>query len=175
MFARLAGALSVAGETQTLHGISFKCNGNITKWIIAATATSPTTPDPGPTVYPALGIYRERQDGNFDRVGYTIFVHQEIFLSRVYELTLDTPLPFQTNDHLGVYNPGQFIGLQSDDVGLYTLTQNTDNSGPVIYAYQATASSTPAEGVQVFEVTRAVVQNTFIPLVSVEIETGEWR
>ena len=152
----------VPNERQFLFpGLRFRCSGNVTKWIVGAGfgGTSRTRD-------PALGIYRDQPGGGFaDRVGATVLVQSNVIPSRVYEFTPDPPLPFQTNDSLGIYLPPDNelrVRPFHRRVTGALASRNYDPSNP------------PAEGVSTFDLTSAPTEETDrLPLVAVEIESGE--
>ena len=144
-------------------GLRFRCSGNVTKWIIGADFNSTSR-----TRDPALGIYRDRPGGGFaDRIGATVLEQSNFIPTQVYEFTPDPPLPFQTNDSLGIYLPPENqLRLQP----LHRLSLVID--GPASQNY--VPSNPPAEGVFVFDFTSAPTEETDrLPLVAVEIESGE--
>ena len=143
-------------------GLTFRCSGSVTKWIVGA-GFQGATPRTG---HPALGIYRDRTGGGpADRVGATVLMQSNVILSRVYEFTPDPPLPFQTNDSLGIYLPPDGV------LRLRPLRRNVTD-GPASRNY--VPSNPPAEGVSTFNFASAPTEETDrFPLVAVEIESGE--
>ena len=142
-------------------GLRFRCSGNMTKWIVGALFGTIS-----PTRDPALGIYRDRPGGGFaDRFGGTILEQSNAIPSRVYEFTPDPPLPFQTNDSLGIY-------LHPDmDLRVRPLIRRVTDA-PASRNY--VPSNPPAEGVSTFDFASAPTEETDrLPLVAVEIESGE--
>ena len=142
-------------------GLRFRCSGNVTKWIIGADFNGTSR-----TRYPALGIYRDRPGGGFaDRVGATILEQSNTITTRVYEFTPDPPLSFQTNDSLGIYLP-------PDNELRVRLYYRLVTGAPASQNYFP--SNPPAEGVSTFDFASASAEETNrLPLVAVEIETGE--
>ena len=152
----------VPSERQFLFpGLRFRCSGNVTKWIVGAGVLGANR-----TQYPALGIYRDRPGGGFaDRVGATVLMQSNAIPSRVYEFTPDPPLPFQTNDSLGIYLP------PDGDLRVRPLHRRVIGA-PASRNY--VPSNPPAEGVPVFNFTSdPTVETDRLPLVAVEIESGE--
>ena len=152
----------VPNERQFLFpGLRFRCSGSVTKWIVGAGfgGTSRTRD-------PALGIYRDRPGGgSADRVGATVLMQSNVIPTRVYEFTLDPPLPFQTNDSLGIYLP------PDNELRLRPFHRRVTGA-PASRNY--VASNPPAEGVLVFNFTSDPTEETDrLPLVAVEIESGE--
>ena len=142
-------------------GLRFRCSGNVTKWIVGASSLGQLIGDP------ALGIYRDRPvaGGGFaDRVGATSFnvSIESVSNFRVYEFTPDPPLPFRTDDSLGIYIPT--AGLRPFGIRV--------TSGPASRNY--VTSNAPAGGVDSFDYARNATEETDrLPLVAVEIESGE--
>ena len=155
--------LDSTAERQFLFtGLRFRCSGNVTKWIIGAGFNGIEN-----TRHPALGIYRDRPGGGFaDRVGATVLVQSNDIPSQTYEFTPDPPLPFQTNDSLGIF-------LQPDmDLRLFPFHRLVTD-GPASRKYAP--SNPPAEGAGTFDFASAPTEETDrLPLVAVEIESGEF-
>ena len=143
-------------------GLTFRCSGSVTKWIVGAGFQGGTQR----TGHPALGIYRDQPGGGFaDRVGATVLEQSNATPSRVYEFTPDPPLPFQTNDCLGIYLP-------PDGVLRLRPLHRLVTDGPASQNYDP--SNPPAEGVSTFDFASASTEETNrLPLVAVEIESGE--
>ena len=163
----LSFQLSVSGsvEIQFLFpGLRFECSGNVTKWVVGGEFGSLQS-----TRDPALGIYRDRPGGGgfADRVGGTVFVQPNDIDSNIYEFTPDPPLPFRANDCLGIYLPPEMnLRARPQSIGL----DITD--GPASQSY--IVSNPPAEGLATFDVASdPTEENDFLPLVAVEIESGE--
>ena len=154
---------AVFDERQFLFtGLKFRCSGNVTKWIIGADFNGTSR-----TRDPALGIYRDRPGGGFaDRVGATVLEQQQQRRSsRVYEFTPDPPLPFQTNDSLGIYLPPDMVLRVRPQYRRVTDGPASRNYGP---------SNPPAAGVATFNFSSAPTEETdLLPLVAVEIESSE--
>ena len=151
-----------SSERQFLFtGLRFRCSGNVTKWIVGADFNGTSR-----TRDPALGIYRDRPGGGFaDRVGATVLEQQQSVASRLYEFTLDPPLPFQTNDSLGYYLPPDMELRLRPYYRLITGAPASQNYVP---------SNPPAEGVSTFNFASAPTEETDrFPLVAVEIESGK--
>ena len=154
----------VPTERQFLFpGLRFRCSGNVTKWIVGAGfgGTSHTRD-------PALGIYRDQPGGGFaDRVGATVLEQSNTITTRVYEFTPDPPLPFQTNDSLGIYLP------PNNELRVRPFHRRVSpTDGPASRNYDP--SNPPAEGVSTFDFASASAEETDrLPLVAVEIESGE--
>ena len=133
----------------------------MTKWIVGAAFGGTSR-----TWHPALGIYRDRAGGGFaDRVGATVLAPTNSISSRIYEFTPAPPLPFQTNDSLGIYlHPFNELRLRP------LHRQVTD--GPASRNYDP--SDPPTEGVSTFRFDRDPTEETNrFPLVAVEITSGE--
>ena len=158
-FLDLSRGLNDTVERQYLFpGLRFRCSGNVTKWTVGATFTGQLTRSP------ALGIYRDQPGGGFaDRVGATILVVTNgIDNSRLYEFTPDPPLPFQTNDSLGIYLPESNIRLYHREVTGAPASRNYIPSNP------------PVEGVDIFDYASTPTEETDrLPLVAVEIDSGK--
>ena len=166
-WSRLAGSTSSSlaggGERQYLFtGLRFRCNGNVTKWIVVAGFQSGMSRNRDP----ALGIYRDQPGGGAaDRVGATVLEQSNAIPSRVYEFIPDPPLPFQTNDSLGIYLP------RDRDIQLRPFHREVTGA-PANQNY--VPSNPPAEGVSTFDFASASTEETDrFPLVAVEIESGE--
>ena len=159
---RLSQDLGSTVERQFLFpGLRFRCSGSVTKWIVGASFGSLSQ-----TQHPALGIYRDEPGGGAaDRVGATVFVQQQSIVTRVYEFSPDPPLPFQTNDSLGIY-------LHPDtELRLRPLHRRIPGA-PASRNYVPTNPT--AEGVSAFNFTSAPNEETDrLPLLAVEIESGE--
>ena len=152
----------VPSERQFLFpGLRFRCSGNITKWIVGAKYN-----DGNRTRGPALGIFRDQPGGGFaDRVGSTVLIRSGLISSRVYEFTLDPPLPFQTDDSLGIYLPPNVELCLTPFHRRITGAPASRNYVP---------SNPPAEGVLTFDFASDPTEETdLLPLVAVEIESGE--
>ena len=135
----------------------------MTKWFLGAWFDTTGTRDS----YPVLGIYRDRPGGGFaDRVGATILVQPNRFDSHLYEFTLDPPLPFQTNDILGVFEPAEM------HLRLQLLQRGPVPNGPAYRNY--VPSNPPVAGVFTFDYARNTTEATDrLPLLAAEIESGE--
>ena len=169
-WSRLTGlqdtGLAAGNERQYLFtGLRFRCNGSVRKWIVGAGFAG----GPAHTEYPALGIYRDQSGGGAaDRVGGTVLVQSCFIPSRVYEFTPASPLPFQTNDSLGIYLcPNNELRLQPVYIPV--------TGGPANRNYELPPSTNPApEGVSTFDFDEDPTEETDrLPLVAVEIESGE--
>ena len=146
-------------------GLRFRCSGIVTKWIVGAAFAGIQR-----SRYPALGIYRDRPGGGFaDRIGGTVFMLSNAVPSLVYEFTPDPPLPFQTNDSLGIYLPPIM------DLRVRLLHRRITGPGaPASRNYVPSNSPAELQGVSTFDFARDPTEETDrLPLVAVEIESGE--
>ena len=155
---------NLAGNNERQYlfpGLRFRCNGNVTKWIVGAAFGGTSR-----TQHPALGVYRDRTGRFADRVGATVLAQTNSISSRIYEFTPASPMPFQTSDSLGIYL------RRINELRLRPLHRQVTD-GPASRNYDP-PSNPPAEGVSTFVFTRDPTEETDrLPLVAVEIESGE--
>ena len=147
-------------------GLRFRCSGSVTKWIVGA-----AFPGASRTRDPALGIYRDRPGGgSADRVGATVLEQSNVIRSQVYEFIPDPPLPFLTNDSLGIYLP------PDGELRLRPFRRQVTD-GPASRNYNPSndpMTETTEAGVVAFNINRDLIAETDrLPLVAVEIESGE--
>ena len=141
-------------------GLRFRCSGTVTKWIVGANFVGSFTRNP------ALGIYRVRPGGGAaDRVGATVLVQSNSASTFIYEFTPDPPLPFQTNDTLGIYVP------PDNDLHLRPFYRQITGA-PASRSY--IPLNPPTLGVSRFDFVNDPTEETDrLPMVTVEIESGE--
>ena len=90
-------------QQRIIPGIKFTCTGTLTKWIIGAQQTLTQAIN-----YPQLQIWRRRQGSSntYDRTTFSdITALNTTDDLNVYEYIPNSPLEFQTNDFLGLYQP----------------------------------------------------------------------
>ena len=113
---RIAAAVYATSDTYSIRtrqrqqriipGIKFTCTGTLTKWIIGAqrTVTEATNPR-----HPQLQIWRLRQGStnSYDRTNHFSDITELNTTDdlNVYEYIPNSPLEFQANDILGLYQP----------------------------------------------------------------------
>ena len=165
-WSRLADSTSsnLAGDSERQYlftGLRFRCNGSVTKWIVGAGFGAISR-----NRHPALGIYRDRPGGGAaDRVGTTVLAPTNSISSRIYEFTPASPLPFQTNDSLGIYL------RRINELRLQPLHRQVTDA-PASRNYDP--SKPPPRDVSTFSFDRDPNEETnCLPLVAVEITSGE--
>ena len=102
--------------------MNFSCSGDITKWTFVARSQT----GKGRDQHPLFQLWRHNRTGRYERVHESSSDSEEMFRTvadesglTVAEYVPQNPVPFQADDILGVYQPG--------DVGLsvwYASVQN---------------------------------------------------
>ena len=100
-------------------GITFTCNGFITKWIVGGTT------DNAESLQPELQIWRNSGGTSYTKTNFSVIPFSTSTVN-IVEYTPDHPLEFQEGDILGVYQP------QHSDSALVVYSQDRD--GPANYA-----------------------------------------
>ena len=106
--------------------ITFTCNGFITKWIVGAETDNSD-------LQPELQIWRNTGGTNYTKANFSLLPFSTL-VSNVAEYTLSTPLEFQEEDILGVYQP------RRQNSALVVYYQERD--GPVNYQEGSNSLST---------------------------------
>ena len=103
----------IPDSTQTVSPrTSFTCDGNVTKWIIRWQESSSSS-----LSFPEIQVWRFSNEANatFQLVGNTAITAElgatRAIADRVFEFTVDPPLPVQAGDVLGIYRPESRIRL----------------------------------------------------------------
>ena len=142
-------------QQRIIPSIAFRCNGSITKWIVAARWRS----DGDRTNFPELQIWRATAfTGWYRKINASTFSATAENASNVYEYTPSSPLPFQEGDILGIFQPS---GTASR-LRVYYI----DNVGPPNYYYDPNQNTPP---LGVFLITGSTSAQNDQPLVAVEI------
>ena len=139
-------------QQRIIPGISFICNGTLTKWIIGARRKQATNPQ-----HLQLQIWRQRQGSSntYDRTNFSdITALNTTDDLNVYEYIPNPPLEFQANDILGLYQPR----VRDTEVVVYYQ----EGSGPQNFAYSNRNSPTG-------DFTSQGGQDNDLPLVTVEV------
>ena len=105
------GKILIPESTQTVSPhTSFTCDGNVTKWIVHWQESSSGS-------FPEIQVWRFSNEANTvsQLVGSTAITAEpgatRAIAHRVFEFTVDPPLPVQAGDVLGVYLPESRIRL----------------------------------------------------------------
>ena len=141
-------------QQRIIPSIAFRCNGFITKWIVAARWRS----DEDRVYFPELQIWRATVLNIYRRITASTLTATAENASNVYEYTPSSPLPFQEGDFLGIFQPS---GAASR-LRVYYV----DNVGPPNYYYDPNRNTPP---IGVFLITRFTSTQNDQPLVAVEI------
>jgi len=151
-------ALDVYGTSLITHehqqriipGIRFTCTGMLTKWIIGAQRTLTQT-----TNHLQLQIWRRRGRNSYGRINFNDITDLNATDDlNVYEYVPNSPLQFQANDLLGLFQP------RSTDTQAVVYYQV--GGGPRNYAYSRSFPTT--------EYTTGRGVDNDVPLVAVEFE-----
>ena len=147
-------------QQRIIPSIAFRCNGSITKWIVAARWRS----DEDRVYFPELQIWRATVITNiYRRISASTFSATAENASNVYEYTPSSPLPFQEGDFLGIFQPDR----STSRLRVYYI----DNVGPPNYYYDPDDLDlnvdTPPIGP--FRITSSTSTQNDQPLVAVEI------
>ena len=145
-------------QQRIIPSIAFRCNGFITKWIVAARWRS----DEDRVYFPELQIWRATVITNiYRRISASTFSATAENASNVYEYTPSSPLPFQEGDFLGIFQPS---GTASR-LRVYYV----DNVGPPNYYYNSNRNTPPTGLLGAFLITGSTSAQNDQPLVAVEI------
>ena len=111
-------------QQRIIPSIAFRCNGFITKWIVAARWRS----DEDRVYFPELQIWRATAaTGWYRKINASTFSATAENASNVYEYTPSSPLPFQEGDFLGIFQPSR----AASRLRVYYI----NNVGPPNYYY----------------------------------------
>ena len=105
-------------------GVNFTCSGSIQSWIFGAQWIGYTAS------FTELQIWRSSGDGSYTKVGNTTVIVTERNATGLYYYPLSSPLPFQTGDILGYYQPNP-MDLKSQ----LALLSEEDGRGQLWYYY----------------------------------------
>ena len=125
--------------------ISFTCTGEVTKWIVSGKYKM------NEDHHPELQIWRPTGETTYEKRGSTIVQAASEEGDEVYEFPVDSPLPFQ---------PGDILGLLQPDKSILEVRYR-DGGDSVYYCKEADESSS------MFDISDADVE-TGTPLVTVE-------
>ena len=147
-------------QQRIIPSIAFRCNGSITKWIVAARWGG----GGGRTYYPELQIWRANSTtGSYHKISASTLSATTDNANNVYEHTPSSPLPFQEGDFLGIFQPDR----STSRLRVYYI----DNVGPPNYYYDPNDLDlnvdTPPIGP--FRITSSTSTQNDQPLVAVEI------
>ena len=149
-------------QQRIIPSIAFRCNGSITKWIVAARWAGSGG---GRTYYPELQIWRANStsSGLYDKISASTLSATTENDNNFYEYTPSSPLPFQEGDFLGIFQPDR----STSRLRVYYV----DNVGPPNYYYDPDDLNlnvnTPPIGI--FRITSSTSTQNDQPLVAVEI------
>ena len=147
--------INLDNEFSLIPHVNFTCSGTITSLLIGATYRIGGSRDE----YPEIQVWSSNLDGTlFTRRGsrQTIRLNQGDFSpDGVYQYNLTTPMPFQSGDVLGVYQPDE-----SDS--LVTLFYNIIASAPT----SLRINSNPTSSVSVSSLTLTSGQQMLISPIS---------
>ena len=155
------GALRNRDQQQRIiPRIAFRCNGSITKWIVAAKWRS----DEDRTNFPELQIWRATAaTGRYRKINASTLSATTENANSVYEYIPSSPLPFREGDILGIFQPSR----AASRLRVYYI----DNVGPPNYYYDPDDRNlnvnTPPIGR--FRITSRISIQNDQPLVAVEI------
>ena len=142
-------------QQRIIPSIAFRCNGSITKWIVAAKWED----GGGRNYFPELQIWRffGRWYGKINNSTLSATTNNS---NSVYEHTPSSPMPFQEGDILGIFQPSR----AASRLRVYYV----DNVGPPNYYYDRRFNvNTPPVGI--FLITSSTSTQNDQPLVAVEI------
>ena len=147
-------------QQRIIPSIVFRCNGSITKWIVAARWRS----GEDRTYFPELQIWRATAvTGWYRKINASTLSVTAENDNSVYEYTPSSPLPFQEGDFLGIFQP--------DDRTSRLRVYYVNNVGPPNYYYDpddlGLNVNTPPVGP--FRITSSTSTQNDQPLVAVEI------
>ena len=144
--------MGFSGQQLIFPSVRFNCSGEVLKWIMAGTEWFGDSK-------PELQIWTPLQNNVYTKTSGAIISSAVMIRSRVYEYEVESPLPFQPGDILGVFQPlftdSQLqVDYDSDDDSIYYLI----STGADVYPQNTT-----------FNTTDGALTLTGLPLVSVEI------
>ena len=145
-------------QQRIIPRIAFRCNGSITKWIVAARWGS----GEDRVYFPELQIWRANStsSGLYDKISASTFSATAENANSVYEHTPSSPLPFQEGDFLGIFQPSR----DTSRLRVYYI----NNVGPPNYYYDPDDDTPP---IGPFRITRSTSTQNDQPLFAVEIST----
>ena len=142
-------------QQRIIPSIAFRCNGSITKWIVAARWRS----DGDSTNFPELQIWRATAfSRRYRKINASTLSSTAENANNVYEYTPSSPLPFQEGDFLGIFQPDR----SASRLRVYYV----DNVGPPNYYYDPDRNTPP---IGRFRITSSTSTQNDQPLVAVEI------
>ena len=118
-------------ELRVIPSLNFTCNGTITSLLLGADVRS------GRSSYPEVQIWRLNSMGtHYDRIDRSSIVLDpgDFSPDGVFRYTLPAPLPFQSGDVLGFYQPRRIDSV----VRLYNIQES---SSPTIYSQSSNAAT----------------------------------
>ena len=147
-------------QQRIIPRIAFRCNGSITKWIVAARWRN----GEDRTNFPELQIWRATATtGRYRKISASTLTATTNNASSVYEHTPSSPIPFQEGDILGIFQPSR----AASRLRVYYV----NNVGPINYYYDPDDLgfnvNTPPVGI--FRILRVTSTQNDQPLVAVEI------
>ena len=143
-------------QQRIIPSIAFRCNGSITKWIVAAKWED----GGGRNYFPELQIWRSSFGRLYRRISTSTLTATAENANSVYEHTPSSPLPFQGGDILGIFQPSR----AASRLRVYYV----DNVGPPNYYYDRRFNvNTPPIGF--FFITSSTSTQNDQPLVAVEL------
>ena len=144
-------------QQRIIPSIAFRCNGSITKWIVAARWRNGEDRNN----FPELQIWRATAiTGRYCKISASTLTATTNNANSVYEHTPSSPLAFQEGDILGIFQPSR----AASRLRVYYV----DNVGPPNYYYALRFNvNTPPVGI--FRILRVTSTQNDQPLVAVEI------
>ena len=146
-------------QQRIIPSIVFRCNGSITKWIVAARWED----GGGRNYFPELQIWRSSFGRLYRRISTSTLTATAENANSVYEHTPSSPLPFQGGDILGIFQPSR----AASRLRVYYV----DNVGPPNYYYDPDDLNqnvnTPPLGL--FLITSSTSSQNDQPLLAVDI------
>ena len=144
-------------QQRIIPSIAFRCNGSITKWIVAARWRNGEER----TNFPELQIWRATAiTGQYRKISASTLTATAENANRVYEHTPSSPLAFQEGDILGIFQPSR----AASRLRVYYI----DNVGPIndYFALRFNVNTPP---IGFFQISRFTSTQNDQPLVAVEL------
>ena len=144
--------MGFSGQQLIFPSVQFNCSGEVLKWIMVGTEWFGDSK-------PELQIWTPLENNVFTKTSGAIISSAVMIRSRVYEYEVESPLPFQPGDILGVFQP-----LFTDS----QLQVDYDSDDDSIYYFISTGADAYPQNC-IFNTTDGALTLNGLPLVSVEI------